>query len=322
MYTKEMKYPFFILVAFFSFCSCTANDDFEKDNGRVVPQEMARDKIYNILIIGNSLARDAFCYVPPIMEEICPDLMVNMKIMYVSGNPLKTHWNYIAQKKAKFVCDVYTSYSGAWTSSSGWFADDIVSSYSWNLVVFQEGSVNARTYDNSQPYVSNIIEFVESIQPNSTFAYTIIPSLPDGASSLGESTSDEIWAMNVETAKKLLDNGIVSFLLPCGTGIQNARKTSLDNYGDFGHLTYDGRHLQEGIPCVVDAYTATESILRIMEIDSTIENSKLRVTQKWINLLNVLGPHGMVLEGSDIDYSLARRCALLAIEYPYEISIP
>lgn len=319
--TYKVKYPLILIITMFMVCSCSADDSdyLEKKENEEQPISETQDTICRVLIIGNSLARDAFSYVPSILEEICPGLSINMEIMYVSGNPLKTHWSYIVNESNKFVWDKYSSEVGHWTSRAETGAPQIVSSLNWDLVILQEGSVNARYYESTQPYVSNIVEYVKSIQPNTIFAYMIIPSLPDGAASLGTMTSDDVWKMNVETARQLLDEEAVGFLLPCGTAIQNARKTSLASFGYWGQLTYDGRHLQEGIPCLVDAYTAAESILKILSIDSSIEKSTIRVTQKWVYSINALGRHGFVLEGSDSDYELAKYCALQAIDYPYEL---
>lgn len=314
----------FLLVSF-TVVACNTDDEFdyssvfdEKDT-----VEISQDSMYcRILVVGNSLARDAFCYVPAIMEELIPNLNVRMDIMYVSGNPLKTHWYYISTRLPYFTWDVYSTQEGKWQSTNYRTSDDIVSRHKWDLVVLQEGTVNARTYEGTQPYVSHIVDYVYSFSSDTKIAYMIIPSLPDGASSLGVLTSDETWAMNVSTAKRLLDEDIVSYLVSCGTAIQNARKTPLDYYGNFGHLTYDGRHLQEGIPCLIDAYAATESIFKIMSIDSTIKNSKLKISQAWVYEKNILGRHGSVLEGSDSDYELAKECAVRSVDYPYVITLP
>ncbi len=303
------------------------NSDDELDNYSVFNDkdtvEVVKDSMYcRILVVGNSLARDAFCYVPAIMEEVIPNLNVRMDIMYVSGNPLKTHWGYISNQRPNFTWDVYSTLEGKWLSTNYRTSDDIVSRHNWDLVILQEGTVNARTYESTQPYVSHIVDYVYSFLPETKIAYMIIPSLPDGASSLGTLTSDETWAMNVSTAKRLLNEGFVSYLVTCGTAIQNARKTPLDYFGNFGHLTYDGRHLQEGIPCLIDAYAATESIIKILSIDSTIKNSSLKISQAWVEEKNVLGRHGSVLEGSDADYELAKECALQSVAFPYDITFP
>ena len=315
-----------LFITLFTTFSCSAEDEefeeVEQHEAETQQRIASRDQECSILVIGNSFARDDFCYVPLFMEEICPNHSVNMDIMYVSGNPLSKHWSNINNQRASFTWDTYETKTGKWESRTYILADDIVVSHHWDIVIFQEGSVKARTYETTQPYVSQIINFVKSLQPDAVFAYTIIPSLPDGALSIADTTSDDVWKMNATTAKLLYDEGLVSYIIPCGTAIQNARHSILDTYGDFGHLTYDGRHLQEGIPCVIGAYTATEALMGILNINSTIANSHLRITQKWVRTINVLGRHGSVIEGNDYDYALAKQCALQAIESPYTLQQP
>lgn len=323
----------FIFLFFLCTISCAAGDDFDeliepetevtnsssKEKGDSVKNNEERQ--LNILVIGNSLARDAFCYVPAIIQELCPNIIINMSIIYVSGKPLSTHWSFISTNKSNFTWDSYSTRNLKWHSESGKSANEIILSNIWDLTILQEGSVKARTYETTQPFVSNIIRFVQSFQPDVKLAYMIIPALPDGATSLVGITSDEIWEMNGCVSKRLLEEGIVQHIITCGTAIQNARKTLLDKYGDFGHLTYDGRHLQEGIPCIVDAYAATESIFKIIDINASIENSTMRVSAKWVKDINVLGRHGSVIEGNDYDYEIAKQCALKSVEKPFEIVI-
>lgn len=318
----------FLLIILLAVLSCSANDDFEserpKDDIEDPKQgaEKENQRKLNILVIGNSLARDAFSYVPPIIEDICPDISVALNILYVSGQPLATHCWYMSNGMTNFIVDAFLPYSQKWKSVSNYGADEVLSLAKWDLVILQEGSVNARTYEATQPSVEYIVDYVRSYYPDVPVAYTIIPSLADGYSALGNLSSDEVWKMNAETARMLVEQGNVDYLIPCGTGIQNARHTSLNSFGNFGHLSYDGRHLQEGIPCVVDAYTAVLSILNVLSIDAPIDNSTIRVTQDWVNAINVPGRHGNVLEGTESDYELARECALLANEQLFEICIP
>lgn len=321
--SENIKLSIILFISLLATFSCSADSEkYEAEEQREAETQQrvaSRDQECNILVIGNSLARDAFCYVPLFIEEICPNHSVNIDIMYVGGNPLSTHWNYINDQSALFTWDTYDTKTGKWESSPYILAEDIVTSHHWDIIIFQEGSVRARIYETTQPYVSRIINCIKSLQPDAIFAYLIIPSRPDGSGFMKDTTSDNEWEMNATTARQLYDEGIISHIIPCGTAIQNARHSPLDNYGDFGHLTYDGRHLQEGIPCVIDAYTATEALMKILNINSTIANSHLRITQKWIWAINVLGRHGSVIEGSDYDYALAKQCALLAIDNPYTL---
>ena len=148
----------------------------------------------------------------------------------------------------------------------------------------------------------------------------INPPHADGYSDLGEKTSDELWMQYVANACKLKDDNEIDYIIPCGTGVQNARHTYLDSLGAFGHLSYDGRHLQEGIPCLIDAYTASQTLFHLFGISASIENSNMIITQQWVNATNIPGKHGSVIAGSDNDYSTSKRCAFNAVEFPFNLA--
>ena len=46
-----------------------------------------------VLSIGNSFSRDAFSYVPFIIEDLVPGVQVDSGIMYIGGCSLERHWN-------------------------------------------------------------------------------------------------------------------------------------------------------------------------------------------------------------------------------------
>jgi hypothetical protein len=148
----------------------------------------------------------------------------------------------------------------------------------------------------------------------------MVPAQPEGSSVLGDFSSDEVWSMFANTTQDLLDNKDVDYIIPCGTAIQNARHTYLDDMGCYGHLSYDGRHLQEGIPCMIEAFTATQCFFDIFTIGASIQSSSLQITPQIASTIKVPGRHGGVIEGSEADYALCKQCALFAIGNPYSIS--
>ena len=46
-----------------------------------------------VLSIGNSFARDAFAYVPFLIEELSPGTKVDFSILYIGGCSLERHYN-------------------------------------------------------------------------------------------------------------------------------------------------------------------------------------------------------------------------------------
>lgn len=281
-------------------------------------QRTQKEKL-NILIIGNSFSRDAFSYVPAIMKDVYPSIQVEMEILYKGGKALDAHWNSINNSLNDYILDSWDREKEKWIIRENVLADSVISSGIWDLLILQEGSSKAHSYQATQPYISQIVSHVKDILPNIKVAYMINPAWAEGYEKLYEYSSIDVWSMFVSVAQQLIDKDDVQYVIPCGTGIQNARLTYFDAMGDFGHLSYDGRHLQEGLPCFIDACTATESLFKIFGIEASIENSTQRITQQWVKEKNVLGRHGKVVEGRDSDYRLAEICAMKAIESPYTL---
>lgn len=317
---KNSCFFFLFVLAFTSSCSAEDDDrfiDIIKDSITV-----ENDHHFNILIIGDSFSRDAFTYVPFVMEDVCQDITLDMDILYIGGRALNYHYDYLSKDTPGFILDLYTSAYGYWTSYPKVRGGDVIRSKEWDLIILQEGSNTTRSYAKTQPHVQNLSDYIHLIQENVEIAFMLSPAKPEGSSALGEYTSDEVWYMNVTTTKQLLDNNDVDCMIPCGTSIQNARQTSLDQYGYFGHLSYDGNHLQEGLPCLIEAYTAAETLFKFFEIQKTIDSCNLIVTQAWVSSKKIPGQHGLVIEGDENDYSLCKKSALLAVDNPFTISSP
>lgn len=320
---KRFRYIWVIFFAI-AFCvsSCAAEDDDVIVNPVRPKDPDDNKKELRILIFGDSFSRDAFSYVPGVIEDLCPDLNVDMEILYLGGKGLKYHWDYLSNNKDLFTLDVYTSYAGKWNSISYILGEEVVTAQDWDLIILQEGSNTARNSDLTQSHVNSISSYIKDKQPTAKFAFMMSPAKPDGSPALGDYSSDDVWMMYVNTSKMLINNAEVDYIIPCGTAIQNARQTSIDKYGDFGHLSYDGNHLQEGLPCLIEAYVAAQFLLNLNDVEVSIDYSSLIVSQNWVNEKKIPGQHGVVIEGTEEEYVLCKKSAQNALKFPYEIVSP
>ena len=307
---KLTKIIISIIIVFQTSCS---SDD-------IIPIEDNEEGCH-VLVIGNSLSLDALSYVPFLINEISPNTYVDLKILYESGKPLSVHWNHISNNINDYSLIFSNSKESRWYMTSAIPASDVISMRDWDLVILQQGSANAYNYSDTQPYVHSIVDYIRNKGGSAKIAYMLVPSRASTITALKGKTSDEVWKMHADVANQLLNEGEVDYVIPCGTAIQNARHTALDALGDYGHLSYDGLHLQEGIPCLIDAYTVTQSLFKIISVDESINYSSLQITQQWVYDKNVLGQHGYVISGTEDDYMLCKQCAQMAVENPYEISL-
>ena len=274
---------------------------------------------FKVLIIGNSYSRDAFSYVPPILESLSPDMQIEFEILYIGGAALDKHYNNLINNQASFILDTYRSEFSKWISTSNYAVTADLITLNWDLIILQEGGKTALSYEKTKIDIQNIINYIKSYNHDVKFGYMINPTHPVGSENLGSYESDEEFVIISDTARKLKEDGVVNYIIPCGTAIQNARKTYLDNYGDFGHLSYEGRHLQEGVPCWIEAFTAAKVLISQFGLHEIYNPEPARITQKWVKEKKIPGQHGKVIEGRESDYRLAEICALKAISSFYTI---
>jgi hypothetical protein len=317
--TKNL-FILFILLAFT--VSCTAEDELEVPV-HATPinfQNLDEKGEYHVLIIGNSLSRDAFSYVPAVIVDLCPNITIDFNIYYRSGAGLLSHWKSVKQGKTDHLLDTFSQLEYKWITTDAMPGEELIRSKNWDLIILQEGNILCRKYEPTRDNIQSFSTFIRSINPETKIAYLMVPAQPEGNSSLGDYTSDEVWNMFAETSNSLFVNQDVDYIIPCGTAIQNARHTYLDEVGKFGHLSYDGIHLQEGIPCAIEAFTAAQCFFNIFSINASIQKSSLQITQQIVSAMAVPGRHGGAVQGSEGDYRLCKQCAIYAINDPYSIS--
>lgn len=277
----------------------------------------------HILSIGNSYSRDALCYVPFILNELLPKVRLHLTIMYRGGRPLKDHWSAMQSGRKEYQRDTYTTESGKWkTESARDLVSEMDSTNNWDLIIFQQASGNSPSYDTYQPYLSNLIKTARLNFTNTKIGWLLTPAHPNGYDKMPTLTSTDMWQLICDATEQVTRDEKIDVVLPGGTAIQNARHTRLDSLGVFGHLTYEGLHLQDGLPRLIESYTLAQAFINFFHLGGNILNSTLRPTQQWALEHRIPEMHGLVIEGTDEDYSLCKRLALTAISNPYVLYVP
>ena len=276
---------------------------------------------FNVLVIGNSLCNDAWGYTPFILREVCPNKNINLNILYRGGTTLKKHWELVDKGLNEHALERCCLIDERWLYEDSVAGSEVIKSQQWDLVVLQQSSTTAYSYDDTQPFVRLFSNYIHAFSPTTPIAYMFCQPRVNysSKSALHGKTTDEVWAMQAKLARRLLEDGEVDYVIPCGTAIQNARRTRLASLGKGGQLTYDGTHLQEGLPCMIDSYTSTQALLNILSIKATVKNSILRVSNAWGGKTKVPGRNGSCIAGTDENYALCLQCALKAIDAPFVI---
>lgn len=284
-----------------------------------------------LLAIGNSFAINELIYTPFLLKEILPKVNFTLGILHVGSSSLEAHWNNAKKDTAVYQYLEYSNSMKSWSSKTNQKTKDILNKNDWNYVTLQQVSSSAPNYETYQPYLDSLLNYLAENKPGITPLWTLTHAYADGYSSKDyphDCVSDDMYYNIVDAALSVINNTTIERLIPYGTAVQNARKTRLTEYGgenkDFKQLTYEGQHLQAGLPCLVAGYASTQAILDLYGIKRSIMDSQFIVDKDVTTGLKKFWPpieQGSVQDIAPDDYYIAKICALNAIFNPYNITI-
>lgn len=280
-------------------------------------KELSPLRKVKILSIGNSFSYDAFSYVPSLLEEMGCD--VTFGILYTPGCTLETHYSKIHNDYAYDAYSLYTTASGRWVNGSMQaIASAVAPSVDWDLVILQQLSTDSGNYETYQPHINNIInELSLMFNKGVEYGWLLTPTRPT------ESDVTAFFKNQIACAETLMNETAIEFVIPCGTAIANARTIStINNIADGDAMTYDGAHLQEGLPCLIDSYAAAMTFASMMGIgDRGVMGSNLRPTDAWIASKNIQGTNGSSVGVTNALCIQGQICAITAVKKPDEVTI-
>lgn len=263
-----------------------------------------------ILGIGNSFTRDAVSYVPYLLRELFPNIHIVIGIIYGGGYSLSDHLNAMTNDK-KMVYDKYDNDTNRWTMQNA-TEKAIIQDEDWDIITLQQNSDNSNNYSTYQPFAGQLIKNIFNYAKSSVKMCWLMTHVKP------VENRDIFFENMVAAIKKVYEEEPIEYIFPCGLAIENARKTPLDGLGDYhegGHLIYsDGQHLQEGIPCLIEAYTFTLGVLKLIGRGyESVFCSTLRVSDEWGVRNNIPERNGSCVGVDDErNYMIAQKCAIMA----------
>lgn len=291
-------------------------------------------EIYNIKVLafGNSYTVNELMYTPYLLRELLPKSQISMSIMFIASATIDNHWDKVNNPTNKdYIRWVFSG--GKWNRSFYHTYNDIMAFQTWDYVTFQQAS-SLSTDPTKCANITNLVNQLNTNYPNCTPIWTITHSYADGYNNC---SSETMYNGIVSVAQYVQEITNIDVVIPYGTAIQNARQTQLNRlggYGDIGsfkanpiykQMTWEGSHLQAGLPCLVACYTSAQTILDLYGIKKSIAESNIKMSQSFDNSTNMRGQHELVVEGlvqdvTDEDYRIAKKCALDAIYNPFSIT--
>lgn len=274
-------------------------------------------KTIDLMFIGNSLTQDAVSYLPLLLKEVCPDIEFNIYMWYNGGYTLKQQWENKIDPNVNVACDIFSVCHTdiAW-ANAGVKMSAILTYLNIDYLVLQEyfNYVNSYSAADTQ-YFNDIVDYIAS-SITSKFEVDCLFHAPKRGTDF-----ETIYQRTKDGNIVILKNTAAVDIFVPGCAIYEACSTSLDSLGDLGHLTPDGTHAQEGLPCLLEAYVMLLQILNKLGRPMTIEGVTSIVDNSNYSSINVPGPNlgNGVVVGSSTDYEIAKRVAAYSTNKKYAI---
>ena len=201
-------------------------------------------KTLKVLAIGNSFSVDAMTHLYTVAAAEGVEEIV-LGNLFVGGCTLQMHYSYIEKGEAPYR--YYKNTTGTWESTEGYTLLQGLQDEQWDIITMQQGSPGSGLVDTYQPYLDNLIAYVNENKTNPdaklawhmTWAYQS-NSTHSAFPNYGNSQQSMYYGI-VNALQKVIDlKQEFVMTIPVGTAVQNARTSYM---GDT--LTRDGYHLNE-----------------------------------------------------------------------------
>src|SRR5690625_5239518 len=144
-----------------------------------------------VLMIGNSFSVDATTY----LFDIAKSAGVNVVIgnVYASGTGLEGHWNKIQNSEGVNAYEKYTLEEGQTSEPDALLVDSVLDE-DWDVITYQQNSVNSGLYSTFQPYLNDLHHFVKSKAPSKTkYGFHLTWAYTDGSDHYGDGSQEDMY---------------------------------------------------------------------------------------------------------------------------------
>lgn len=260
----------------------------------------------DILFIGNSFSIDTSAGLPSILNSLGIS-NVNVYVLYKGGCSMKEHYeNY---KSGKKVYELYEyNHLGETKLEKSCGIRDVMRRIPYDVVIFQQFSLESGDYTTYEPYLSKLIQAysITTLSPRTTFGFNQTWAYSSKKKEI-KRYGDQIgmWNSICSSVRKMKEVSGIDIVIPCGTAVQNARATWLN---DDKELTRDNQHINQNMGRYLLGCTFFESII------APCLGRNLR------DDITILGKTGAPDQVNNNNRRLLQNCARLAVANNYEIS--
>lgn len=265
-------------------------------------------KSISILFVGNSLTQDGVAYLPYVLKQYYPEVDFKIYMWYNGGYTLAQHYSMFQNDS---TCEIFSvAENGAsWTNYNRQMKmSAVLSMYTFDLVCMQEYFNYKSSYTDTTDWTNCRDYIVSNYRGGNPLEFISLFHAPL------RSKADEVFSLTKDGNAKILQDTISQDMIPVGVAVYRALSTDLDSLGDQGHLSPDGTHTQEGLPCLMQTFVLLCWLFDRLAINKSVYGSPMRMTTSIYNTLSVPGPNlgTGVIPGTEAQNLLAQEVAIKA----------
>lgn len=261
----------------------------------------------DILFVGNSFSIDTSAALPNILASLGINT-VNVYVLYKGGCSMKQHYEYFINNKAVYELYQYNS-SGETKIENKISSREAFRRFAYDIVVFQQYSLESGDYSTYEPYLSKIIQAYKllTISPRTTFAFNQTWAYSSKHKQISRyQTPLNMYQQICLSVQKMKAASGIDVVIPCGTAVENAR--SVAALQTDRELTRDNQHIDLYMGRYLLACTFYEAIIAPCYALSIRDDFTILGSAKDKNQVN------------NDNRRLLQNCARLAIANNYNIS--
>lgn len=268
----------------------------------------AASKDISILFVGNSLTQDGIAYLPYLLKNYYPEVNFHFYMWYIGGATLADHYKRFSDDTA---CDIFSvaENSMGWSNSAkkmSW----VLKNYKFDIVCIQEYFNYKSTYTTADLGDWNNVRnyIVSHYAGGNGLEFISLFHAPK------RDRADAIYSMTEQANKLILKETIADDIIPIGVAVKLAMGTTLDKLGDQQHLSPDGTHTQEGLPCLVQTYVALLWLFDRLGVNKSVYGLPVKITTQEYSRIAVPGANlgSGVIPGTSAENLLAQEIAIKA----------
>lgn len=204
----------------------------------------------DVLFIGNSFSLDTSAALPVLLQSTKLST-VAVYVLYKGGCSMKQHYEYYKNDEPVYELWRYDS-AGEKKLNNKITIREVMKMFAYDIVVFQQYSLESGNYDSYEPYLSKLLEAykINTISPRTTFAFNQTWAYSSKHNEIKRyGTQLDMWKRICQASNEMKQKSGIDVIIPCGTAVQNARSltsvtTSNEWTRDNQHIsTYQGRYL-------------------------------------------------------------------------------